>query len=150
MVTETNKQRWFWWYNDKTGSCGASLHCKGDSVLAYDAEVEQKIFAINDVIDNLQRLGIISKSLSREQYRALWMHLLAVNNDEHLQSFYHHHVSDYCFDNDESECIDKYLAESVAIGSIDYNEKRDDVLARCVTIGGYQDVCFEVMKGDGQ
>ena len=147
MVTETNKQRWFWWYNDKTGSCGASLECRDDCVLAYDAEVEQKIFAIDNVIDNLQRLGIISKSLSREQYRALWMHLLAVNNDEHLHSFFSHHVSDYCFDNDECECIAKYLAEGVAIGSIDYVETPEDVLAKCAMIGGNQDICFEVLKG---
>lgn len=147
------KQTWFWWYNEKGNHhcSGTDLTCKDDCVFAYKGKQEFKVFAINEIIKNLQEMGIINTGLSRKDYRKLWMHLLTINDDEQLKSYLQHIVADYTnedFDEDDCKLIKENLAEAVAIGIVKADDHPDDMLARCAMVDGEnQDGrCFEVLK----
>ena len=150
---EGNKKTWFWWYNEKASHhcSGTDLKCKDDCVFAYLGKQENKVFAINEIIKNLQDNGIINTGLSRKDYRRLWMHLLVVNDDEQLKAFYQHIVADYSgfdFDFDDYDLMREYLAEAVAIGIVKADDHPEDMLARCVMVACEQDEghSFEVLK----
>lgn len=149
-MDKKNKDFWFWWYNNTNRkSRGTDLKCLDDCVFAYKSEQEDKVFAVDQIISNLQELGIVKTGLSREDYRKLWMHLLIINNDEHLMAFYQHIAADYDgydFDEDDYKCMREFLAEAVAINKVTKDENPEDMLAYCAMVSGEQeDSVFEVL-----
>ena len=151
-MSKKDKDLWFWWYNEAADrkSKGTDLTQKDDCVFAYKDKQEEKVFAIDQIIMNLQELGIVRNDLSREDYRKLWMHLLVVNNDEHLKAFLQHSAADYDgydFDEDDYKCMREFLAEAVAIGRVKKEEHPEDVVAYCAMVGDRQEgCCFEILK----
>lgn len=150
-MSKKDKDIWFWWYNNTNRkSKGTDLTQKDDCVFAYKDEQEVKVFAVDQIISNLQELGIVKTGLSREDYRKLWMHLLIINNDEHLMAFLQHSAADYDgydFDEDDYKCMREFLAEAVAIGRVKKEEHPEDVVAYCAMVGDRQEgCCFEILK----